>query len=166
MIPFALLLLAASTRVDLVDEVFEVPPAEWRYLELGLKQRAAYVSADYHVMGDSDKVRLELMTRDDLQYLRAHRPFTPMVATGEGRSGRLRVPIRRPGDYVIVLNNQSGTRTASVRLHVGLNFSGRPEPEVTTLSRGRQLAIVLISFAVFFAIAAFSARRLLRGIKR
>jgi hypothetical protein len=37
---------------------------------------------------------------------------------------------------------------------------------VTTLSPRRQIEIVIISFAAFFGIVSWSARRLLKGIRR
>jgi hypothetical protein len=54
-----------------------------------------------------------------------------------------------------------------VRLKISLDFAPRPQgPEVTRLSPRRQLTVILISFAVFFAIVSYSARRLLGAIRR
>jgi hypothetical protein len=54
-----------------------------------------------------------------------------------------------------------------VRLRVSLDFSPRRlGPEVTRLSPERQLAVIVISFAVFFGIVAYSGRKLLRAIRR
>jgi hypothetical protein len=58
-----------------------------------------------------------------------------------------------------------GDSPAMVHLRVTLDFSRRG-PTVTQLSPQRQLAVVAISFAVFFGIVTFSARRLLRHLKR
>jgi hypothetical protein len=52
-----------------------------------------------------------------------------------------------------------------VHLRITLDFSRRG-PTVTRLSPQRQLAVIAISFAVFFGIVTFSARRLLRNLKR
>jgi hypothetical protein len=49
---------------------------------------------------------------------------------------------------------------------VVLDFGARPGPQVTRLSPQRQFTVILISFAVFFGIVTYSARRLLRGIRR
>jgi hypothetical protein len=48
---------------------------------------------------------------------------------------------------------------------IKLDFA-RHGPTVTQLSSRRQLTVVLIRFAVFFAIVSFSARRLLRAVRR
>jgi hypothetical protein len=66
---------------------------------------------------------------------------------------------------VIFLDNRLGTAPIAGHLRVTLDFSGEHAPEVTQLSRERQITIITISFAVFFAIAGYSARRLLRAIR-
>ena len=167
MIPVALILLAASTHVDLVDEVFRIPAGEWRYVELGLRQKPAFVSAEFEVRSGSRDVRLALMRQDDLERLRGSRPSGVMAMTETGASGQLRYQVRVPGDYVVVIDNRAEPdRPAEAHLHVALDFGARPGPEVTRLSTARQIAVIAISFAVFFGIVSYSSRRLLRGIKR
>src|ERR1035437_10274857 len=67
-------LLAASTSVELVDEVYQIAPAEWKYVEVNLRQNPALVAASFDVQAGSEKVRLALMTRGDLENLRADLP--------------------------------------------------------------------------------------------
>ena len=43
-------LLAASTSVELVDEVYQIPPAEWKYVEVNLRQNPALVTASFRVV--------------------------------------------------------------------------------------------------------------------
>ena len=159
-----MLLLAASTSVELVNEVYRIPPHEWRYVELGLKQRSAVVSAKYQVEEGSEEVRLALMRAPDMERLRQHEPYDVLTVTPSDSSGRILHDLRDPGDYVIVVENRSGD-PAAVHLQIWLDFSRRG-PLVTRLSPERQWTVVLISFAVFFAIVSYSARLLLRGIKR
>jgi hypothetical protein len=167
MIPFALILAAAVTQVDVVNEVFHVPPGEARSVGLGLKQRPAIVAADFEVESGPAQVRLELIRREDLDRLRGEFPAGVMAATVRGSSGRIRYRVRVPGDYVVVIDNRGAdTRPVEARLRVALDFQMQSGPEVTRLSPGRQFAVILISFAVFFGIVSYSARRLLRGIRR
>jgi len=166
-----ILLLAASTSVDLVDEVYQIPANEWRYVELELKQKPALVSASYQVLSGWRQVRLALMRREDLERLREDQPHGVLDLTATGPSGRLDYQVHRPGVYAIVLDNESGPlglggRATTVHLKVRLDFGETPGPEVTRLSPQRQLAVILVSFAVFFGIVTFSARRLLRTLKR
>jgi hypothetical protein len=171
MIPLSFILLTVSTHVDLVNEVVHIPAGDWRYVEVGLKQRPAFVSADYTVEPGSGDVRLALVERDRLERL-GGKPGRDALAQGElaitapGRSGRLRYRAQMRGEYAVVIDNRLGAREAAAHLRVSLDFGGRPGPEVTRLSPARQLTIIVITFAVFFAIVSYSARRLLHGIRR
>ena len=70
----------------------------------------------------------------------------------------LRVAAHDPETYVVIEN--LGLRPAGVHLRVFLE-----EPPVRYLSRGRQLAVLAISFGVFFAIVSLSARKLLKAVR-
>jgi hypothetical protein len=70
------------------------------------------------------------------------------------------------GVYVVLLDNRASSRPAAAQLLVSLDFAARLGPPVTRLSPPRQITVIAISFAVFFAIATFSARRLLRGMRQ
>jgi len=160
-----LFLLAAATRVDLVDEVYQIPANEWRYVEVTLKQQPALVEAAYQAQGDGQEIRVALLRREDLDRLRRERPHGVLAATAAGASGRLRCHVPDPGEYAIVIDNGSD-RPAALHLRVWLDFSAVRGPRVTMLSPRRQLTVILVSFAVFFGIVAWSARRLVRIIKR
>ncbi len=162
--PLALFLLLAASRVQLADEVYQIPGGEWRYVELGLKQRPATVTAQYDVTSGAPRLRLALMQRGDLEKLRAGAPHSVMDVTAEGGQGSLDYPVREPGDYVLVIDNQARA-PASVHIRIWLDFAHRG-PQVTQLSPTRQLTVIAISFAVFFGIVTYSARRLLKAIRR
>jgi hypothetical protein len=164
MIPLAFMLLLAASRVELVDEVYEIPANEWRYVELGLTQRPALVSATYDVSAGPRELRLALLRNEDLEKLRAGSPHSVLQVTPAAGAGRLLYQVREPGGYVLVIDNQ-GRSPASVRTRIWLDFGPRG-PVVTQLSPRRQIAVILISFTVFFGIVTFSARRLLRGVRR
>jgi hypothetical protein len=164
MIPLAFMLLLAASRVELVDEVYEIPANEWRYVELGLTQRPALVSATYDVNSGPREIRLALLRAEDLEKLRAGAPHSVMQVTQPDGAGRLLHHVREPGEYVLVIDNQ-GRAPASVRTRIWLDFGPRG-PVVTQLSPRRQTVVIVISFAVFFGIVTFSARRLLKGVRR
>ena len=157
-------LLAASTRVDLVDEVYRIPRGEWKYVALDLHQQPATISATYELPSGSGPVRLALMTREDLEHFRNDADHGVLVVTPLGKSGAFNYRVRRPGEYVIVVDNRAGAaQPAAVHLKVNLDFARRG-PDVTQLSPQRQLAVVVISVAVFVGIVTYSARRLLKAI--
>jgi hypothetical protein len=159
-----ILLAAAPARVELVNEVYSIPSGEWRYIELGLRQRAAYVSASFEAMEGSRQLRLALMRREDVEHLRNGMPHGVMAVTPAGDSGRLGHHAGVPGDYVLVVDNLANT-AAKVHLRVTLDFAGHDGEGVRELSWQKQLTVVLISLAVFFGIVSWSAQRLLRAWK-
>lgn len=161
-----LCLLLAASSVNLVDETYRIPANEWRYVEVSLKQRPALLSASLEAQGGSDEVRVALLRREDLERLRGDRAHGVLAATGPGDSGRLEYYLRGPGNYDVVIDNRSGDAPATVHLRVWLDFGWIPGPAVTLLSPRRQFTVIAISFAVFFGIVSWSARRLMRGMKK
>src|SRR5215467_12366750 len=119
-----ILLLAVPQRVDLVDEVYQIPGHEWRYVEVGLRQRQGEVSARFDSESRSSRVRLALMRRDDLERLRNGLAHGLMAVSETAASGELTFEVPSPGDYVLVVDNQSSTG-AKVHLRVQLDFADR-----------------------------------------
>ncbi|SPE27867.1 conserved hypothetical protein [Candidatus Sulfopaludibacter sp. SbA3] len=106
MLPLVLLLFASATRVQLLDEPFDIPAHEWRYdSELGLYQRAATLIVDYQVKSGGP-VRLLLMTHEDEERLSRGKSHDTITSAGPGPSGHLHFAVPQPGDYVLVIDNR------------------------------------------------------------
>jgi len=161
-----ILLFAATSRVELVDETYTIPADNWRYIELELKQLPVTVECDYAAASGTGAVRIALMRRHDLERLRARQPHGILAATEAGARGRLDHHIRAPGEYVLVIDNRDQPRPAEVHLRVSLDFASRRAPGITYVSPQRRLAVILISFGVFFGIVTWSARRLLAAVRK
>jgi hypothetical protein len=160
-LPLLLLFLAAVPRVELVNEVVAIPAAQWRYIEINLKQQPAAVFCDYEVQSRGSQVRVALVTREALRNLRRGEPHDELRATPFGTVGALHVPLHLPGPYAVIVENRAaGPPSATIRLRITLDFS-----RVSTLSPRRRWTVIAISFLVFFGIAAWSGRRLLRVIR-
>ena len=83
-----------------------------------------------------------------------------------GKSGALDFRVRQPGDYVLVVDNRSSkTQPAAVHLRIALDFARPTGPIVTRLGPERQLTVIVLSFAFFFGVVTYSARKLLRAAK-
>ena len=151
MVPLVpILLLAASTNIQLVDEVYRIPAKEWRWVPVSLRQQPALISARYQVHGGASDVRLKLIRRADLgKEPDARFLFATRFASG----GLLVYQVMTPDDYVIVVEND-GNAPAEVLLRIGLDFS-RAGPRVTKLSPQRQFTVIAMSFAVFFGIVTW-----------
>src|SRR5690242_8217982 len=140
-----LLLLASSSHIDLVDEIYEIPASQWRYVELGVKQQAAAVSASYEVESGSKEVRLALLRREDLDRLKDGSPHGVIEVTGASGSGAIhRALVNASSDYVVVVDNR-GSEPSKIHLRVRLDFGG-PVPGVSQLSPRRQVTVILLSF--------------------
>ena len=156
----ALVLLLAASRADLVDEAYQIPANDWRFVQLGLNQQSARVFAHYRADGGAGRVDLALMRRQELELMTRGSRYSALDATEEGAQGSLSYQLRDLGEYCFVMANHGDT-PANVHLRVWLEFSG-----VTQLSPERQRNVILVSFAVFFAIVSFSARKLLKIVRR
>src|SRR5689334_14240355 len=93
--------LAIADRVDLVDEVYQIPGKEWRYIEVGLEQRRGEVSARFESETPAGSVRLALMRRDELERLRQGLSHRALTVTEAAESGRLDFDVPAPGDYAL-----------------------------------------------------------------
>lgn len=161
MLPLVLFLLTAATRVQLVDEPFDIPAHDWRFdADLGLYQRAATLISTYEVQSGGP-VRILLMTREDVEQMSAGRPHTTLMSSGPATHGGLHYEVPEPGDYVLVVDNRANDQAAHVHLSVWLDF-----PKVTGISPQRQLTVILMSFAFFFGVVTWSARKLWHGMRQ
>jgi hypothetical protein len=156
------LLLAASTRVELLDETPTIRRGEWNWYPVSLRQRTATVVGNFEVESGSPKVRLALMTHAEMERRHAHSSFDELAGTTPGSRGSFHFRVPRPDDYGIVVDNSQGTEDASVRVRVLLDFSG---PRVTQISPQRQLTVIALSFAFFLSVVTYSARKILRAIR-
>jgi len=167
---FALLwiwLLAASTKVDLVDEIYAIPGSDWKYVEVDLRQKPATVIASYIVEAGSEDVRIALMTREDLERLRGDEPHGVIAVTEPGTHGKFQYRVRHRGSYAIVVDSRAAKgKSSAVRLRVSLEFAPTGVPDVTRVSPGRQMTVVAVSFLFFVSVVTYSARRLLKAVRR
>jgi hypothetical protein len=159
MIAALLFLLAAFARADLIDETFEIPASDWRYVPRPLTQQPAMVDCVFQSDRPDAQVRVVLLSHADLNAWRVGRDHEEIAATPAGPRGALRTSVHDVDTYVAIENR--APQPVRVRLRVSLE-----QPRVRYLSRSRQLAVIVISFGVFFAIVSFSARKLLKAIRK
>jgi hypothetical protein len=168
MIPVLLLILAAApSRVDLLDDKVDIPASDWRYVEFNVKQQPVTIGCDYTLISGGRGIRVALLTRHELDNRRAGRPWSALASTRFSEEGRLRFRLRQPGGYAILIDNSGRGATAEqAHVTVFMDFSARGEPDVQELSRTRQLVVILVSFLFFIVVVSYSAHRLMRGIKK
>jgi hypothetical protein len=152
-----LLFFFASDSQTLLDEVFEVPPADWRYAQVILKQPPVTIEYEFHVISGDGAIRAALVNREGLEDLRQgdRDPLGSGAFQKQASFSRL---IGVPDEYAVVIENR-GPGRASVRLRVSLDFSER-RLQVRYLSPARRWTVIAISASVFLAIVLISARKL------
>lgn len=157
--PALLLLAAPAGRVDLADEVHEIPAAEWKFYELKLRQVPVNLRCSFDVP-TAENLRVVIAksaSRGKFDHdMLAATPFRPR--------GFVQYTVREPGDYDVIFDNRPGMTRRKVHLHISLDFTARG-PQITYVPRSRQLAVILISFAVFFGIVIWSGRKLWRATR-
>ncbi|MFB3826060.1 MAG: hypothetical protein ACE15B_04790 [Bryobacteraceae bacterium] len=160
-----LLLAAAATQVELADETFNVPAAEWRYIELDLKQQPVTVVCRYSTLAPSREVRVALLRREDLDRMREERPHGVLATVPRAAHGLLRHTVTSPGEYAVVIDNRAAKGEARVHLRVALDFAHPNQPAVRYVSPVRRMTVIALSVAFFFAVVLYSGRKLLRGAR-
>jgi hypothetical protein len=158
MIVALVFLLATSPRPLLVDKAFQIPALQWRYWDHPLTAEPALLVCQFDSERADARVRVALVSRRELNAWLSGHDHEELGSTPVGPSGVMRVAAHDPETYVVIDNR--GARPAAVHLRVFLDAAS-----VRYLSRSRRLVVVVISFAVFFGIASFSARKLLKAAK-
>jgi hypothetical protein len=159
----ALLLLAAAGSQVLLDEVFQIPASDWRYVPVTLKQPPVTVECEFRVLSGNGEVRLALVNRDGLEQLRQG-DREPLGSGAYQTQGTLSRMVRVPDEYAVAVENSS-RGPVRVRIRVTLDFSERFRPQVGYLSPERRFAVIVVSLSVFLAIVIFSARKLREAMR-
>jgi hypothetical protein len=157
-----LFLFFAADSQTLFDEVVEVPPAEWRWVQVVLKQLPVTIEYEFHVISGDGAVRAILVNQEGLDDLNKgdRDPLGSGAFQKQASFSRL---IGVPDEYAVVIENHGPAR-ASVRLRVSLDFSER-RLQVRYLSSERRWAVIVISASVFLAIVLISGRKLLGAMR-
>lgn len=156
-----LVLLWLASTTQLVDERFDIPAAEWRYVDFALNQQTARVRCSFQTAPEGARVKVALLHLDQLADLRKGETLPDAIEAG---SGAFEVHTTETGPYALVIDNRANGRPVQVLLRIDLDFGVRPT--VRYAEPKRQLGAILISFAIFFVLVSYSARRLLAASRR
>lgn len=161
LLAFFLLLAANDARVQLVDESYNIPANDWRYIEVELKQLPVTVQGTYELEKGSSPVRMALLRRSDLERMRHDQAHGVMAISEPGERGGVNAQVRQAGEYVVVVDNRSpSSKPVRVRLGIWLDFANRSYPAITYVPPGRKIAVYVASFVFFFGLVLWSARKL------
>ena len=166
--PTLLLVLAAFTDVRVVDQTYQIPPNNWRYVDAADWRAAAVDWRDSPVtvhaafaVEAGPTVRVLMLEREHLDELRQGAAPAPVATTPFGRGGMLTARTGSPADSVLVIENRGSPETAIVHLRVTLDSWN-----AAVVSPERKLWVIGLSFAFFFATITYSAAKLRRAFGR
>lgn len=155
----SLMLASAFSGAPAIDQIDRVPPGSWRFVELPPDTALAHVRAGFEVES-GPPVRMALVEKSQIERWVAGRRHSQVRITPAALRSRLYEFSIKAGDYAIAIENPDQKQAADVRLTVTLDVA-----RSTELPRKRQVAVIAISFSVFFGIVTLSAARLWRATK-
>jgi hypothetical protein len=150
-----------SMHQTLMDEVYNIPASDWRYVPVVLKQPPVTVECVFRVISGGGAVRVGLVNAQGLAAMRQGRRRDMLATTSFLNSGKLRHEVLDADEYAVIVDNTLDARAAvQVRLQVSLDFPARLQTQVRVLSTGKRIAVVVISLLVFFGIVTYAGRKL------
>jgi hypothetical protein len=151
---------AGTTRQTLADRIYTIPPSDWRYVEVVVREPAA-IECEFHILSGAPAARVALVNQQSLAQWRRGLRNQTIASTPRAASGQFWYPVRETGEYSVIVDNMEGRVPVQVQLRVALDFSGSEPRQVGRLSTGRRVAVVGISLALFLGIVTYSGRKLL-----
>jgi len=160
----AAFLLAAAGSQDDAGQPFRLEPGDFRWIPLTVRHTPLEVDCRFEVTQGGTGIHIELLPISEFRLFSRGREHDTMAFTPDGRSGEFRRIVDVGGEYAVVVENKRGAPPATVLLRVRTNLN--PGADVARiLSPQRRLAVILISFAFFFATVAWSGRRLIKAMR-
>lgn len=147
------------------EHPFELAPGEWRWVDFTIRQVPTEVDCRFRVLKGDGAVHIELLPRDEFHRFSMGRKHGTLALTAEARSSSFRRIVDQPGRYAVVIVNAKNAAPATVSLEVSTD--SRPNTAVTAreLPQSRRLAVILISFVLFFVTVTWSAWKLTRAMR-
>jgi len=156
---FILLLLATPQS----KQAFRLEPGEWRWIPLTIRQIPTEVDCRFQVLQGNPSVHAELLPMSEFRQFNRGRKHDTLAVSPDAASGEFRRIVEERGQYAVVIVNQKNAPAATVSLDVSTDLN--PSAGIATeLPAGRRLAVILISFALFFVTVTWAGMKLLRAV--
>jgi hypothetical protein len=144
---------------------FRLEPGDFRWVPFTVRQTPAEVDCHFEVLQGSPSVHVELLPMSEFRLFNRGREYTKLAVTPEGRDGDFRRVIDVSGQYAVMVVNGTHAPPATVALQVRTTVNPTAKDTARTLPPERRLAVILISFAVFFVTVTWSSRKLIRAMR-
>jgi hypothetical protein len=157
-------LFAAGSQPQDGSQPFRLESGDFRWVPFTVRQTPSEVDCRFEVIKGNPSVHVELLPMNEFRLFNRGREHDALALTPDGQNGEFKRIIDVRGQYAVVVENARGAPAATVLLRVQTNLN--PGADVArTLSPGRRLSVILISFAFFFITVAWSGRKLMRAVR-
>src|SRR5579884_2372205 len=161
--PIALLLAAAGPGGN---QAVRLDGGEYRWWPVYVRQVPMQVNCRFEVLNGVRTVHAELVPQDQFHAFLRRRNYEKLVATGDAQNGSFSQIIPTRGNYAVVIINGKNAPAAIVSLSIQTTLNPSGPGLARTLPPGRRLAVILVSFAIFFVSIAWSGHRLIKAMAK
>jgi hypothetical protein len=161
---FAKVLILGLVGESLLPAVpLRLGPGEYKWVPLTVKRIPAGVDCRFRVLRGSATVHMEILSERDFRRFNRGRDYDSLATAPDGREGEIRRLMDEPGEFAVVVANDERAPEAMVDLEVRTDLNPTADSMAQVLSPERRLAVIAISFGIFFGVVTWSALRLLRA---
>ncbi|MDE3196558.1 MAG: hypothetical protein KGN84_09455 [Acidobacteriota bacterium] len=155
----------AGTAFAASPAPFRLDPGEFRWIPFTVNQIPTEVDSHFQVIRGEPAVHMELLPMAEFRQFNRGREHETLAVSGTGRAAGFRRVLDSRGQYVVVVINESRSTPALVTLEVRTDLNPNADVIAKTISPQRRLAVILISFALFFATVTWTGIKLLRAVR-
>jgi hypothetical protein len=158
-----LLVLGLLVATALQATPFRLDPGEYRWLSFTVKKIPTAVDCKFRVLSGRATVHMEVLTMPEFRRFYRGQDHEMFASSPNGQKGEIRQMVDERGEFAVIVRNEDRAPTAIVDLEVSTDVNPSPESMARVLPPGRRLAVILISFGIFFGLVMWSGWRLWRA---
>jgi hypothetical protein len=160
-----LLFLMAGMATGSEQSAFRLDPGDFRWFPFTVKQVPTEVDCRFTVVRGNASVHMELLPMSEFRLFNRGREHDTLAVSDGAHSGAFRRMLDTRGQYAVVVMNRRGGGPATVSLEVRTDLDPNADVVAKMLPPGRRLAVILVSFAIFFITVTWSGIKLMRAIR-
>ena len=142
-----------------------IEPGEYRWVNLTVHQTPTEIDCRYDVVSGRPTVHVELLPMPEFRLFVRGLTHGSLASTKDSLSGSIHNVVDESGQYAVVVVNEKGAPPAMVSLDVRTDVNPAPRTLARELPAKRRLAVILISFALFFVTVTWAALKLARAMR-
>ncbi len=161
----AILLAASGSAGPGASQAIRIDAGEFRWWPLHVRKAPSEIICRFEVLHGAGTVHAELLGEHEFRQFVRGRPYDKLIGTPAAANAQFSQIVQDRGDYAVVIMNNAGAPPAIVSMYIETRLATESGGIARTLPPERRLAVILISFAIFFISAGWSGLRLIRAMK-